>query len=219
MNGSIHIQVTEPLTYTALITSINYSNSFTFVNEVDIVNLNSGSYEICITVLEIPTYEFCATAIISEPEELIINSIIDASAETATFLLQGGTSYSIRVNSLIYQTMADEITVPLNLKVNRIEISTDKECQGIYEEIITLSDDVIVYPNPFGNAINISLKDRDLGNIKVSFYTETGQLIKSMDVLLINGSITMDASFLSSGFYFIQLDSSTLNKTFKIFKQ
>ena len=76
----------------------------------------------------------------------------------------------------------------------------------------------MVYPNPFVNSLNVSFEDEPDQNINTSIYTISGILVSSEVLPIENGLLTIDISILSSGLYYLKLDSENMNVDFKIIK-
>ncbi len=136
-----------------------------------------------------------------------------------SFDLSGGTNYSIDFNGLIFNTTAEEITLNLSNGINTIKIYTDLECQGIHNESIFLSNDVLVYPNPFNNNFNIHIGNNDTETVDVVIYSSFGQVVMSSTLTAKNGSIALDGSGLPSGMYFASIKTKTSLTKLKIVKK
>ena len=78
-----------------------------------------------------------------------------------------------------------------------------------------LSSDIIVYPNPFNNELNINFKDKSIK--KVSLYRLDGQMVwttkKNSDYLLIN------SEFLKPALYLLKIESNKGAEIIKIIKK
>ena len=77
----------------------------------------------------------------------------------------------------------------------------------------------IVYPNPFVDSLNVSFEDEPDQNINASIYTISGILVSSQVLSIENGRLTIDISILSSGMYYLKLDSESIHAAFKIIKK
>ena len=89
---------------------------------------------------------------------------------------------------------------------NKVVISTGIECQGIFEESIFNSEDVIIAPNPFTDDISI-LVDGDDRNIVVEIFASDGKLIHLSDHILSasNRIIPISLSELKQGSYIVKV--------------
>ena len=69
---------------------------------------------------------------------------------------------------------------------------------------------IVAYPNPFTNVINLNLNDIQLDNIVASIYDATGFLIISEELNLLNNkevSLSVPPTF-PAGFYILRLTSN-----------
>ena len=62
--------------------------------------------------------------------------------------MSGGTKYNILLNGNLITTYDDNIDLSLSPGINTIRVTANKECQGVYEEIIFISEDILLSPNP-----------------------------------------------------------------------
>ena len=77
----------------------------------------------------------------------------------------------------------------------------------------------VVYPNPFVDILNVSFEDEPDQNINTSIYTISGILVSSQVLSIENGLLTIDISILSSGLYYLKLDSESIHTAYKIIKK
>lgn len=218
-NGKIYINTIEAHNYIATITGDKYSNTFDFTNDLEIRNLLAGSYRVCITIENNPDVIFCYDIVITQPLELSVISRINQTDRTISFDLSGSSNYTIEVNGLVINTSKNEITLALNDGVNTIKINTDLECQGAYEENIFLSEDLLIYPNPFENQFKVYLGNTNSEKVDVNIFSSLGQKIISHSLLNKNGFVSIDGSDLQAGVYFVTIKLDTVFKTFKIIKK
>ncbi len=109
-------------------------------------------------------------------------------------------------------------TLELQNGVNSLKVYTDFECQGVYEEKILMSDDFLVYPNPFKNLLNIFNANKgEKVNIKV--YSVFGQLVVSKTFDNQGNEMELDTSALTDGMYIISVESKSMSSTHKMIKE
>ena len=218
-NGKINITAIETYTYQAIIIGGILNDTINFTNGVEIRNLRSGTYELCLYINGQPSYINCYTVVITEPEDLSVLTSINPSDETIMLKMSGGTNYTIDFNGLIFTTQEPNITLKLDRGENIVRVIADEECQGIFEETIFLSSDIVFYPNPFEDFLNVFVGDYDSKEVHINIYSYLGTLVFSKDFPVHNGSISIDASHLGAGIYFVFLKSDIKQSRFKIVKK
>ncbi|WP_188369164.1 PQQ-dependent sugar dehydrogenase [Muriicola marianensis] len=218
-NGLLNISAVQALSYTAQITSASYSQTFNFSQNLEVTDLIAGTYEICITVSEIPAYEFCGRATVSEPEELSVDSSINSIDGTLTLLFSGASLYTVEFNSQIFKTGSDKMTLELKKEVNTVKVYTEQDCQGEYMETIYLAADAVVFPNPFQDEIHVQINRPDSRTVQIDVFAENGSLVVSQENEVIDGLITLNASALPGGIYFIKVSTPNFVKNFKVIKK
>jgi len=218
-NGKISIESVEIYNFKATISNETFSDIINFGATTEIRNLKAGKYELCITIDERPDYKNCYEIIITEPEDLLVKSIVSKSEETISFDMSGGLNYTIDLNGLIFKTSDSSITLDLNKGMNMIKIKTDENCQGIYEKSIFVSEKLVYYPNPFKEQINIFIGKDVSKEVHINIYSSLGQVVLSSVQMVHNGSIRIDASHLATGIYSISLKTDNNHSTFKILKK
>ncbi|NBS18795.1 MAG: T9SS C-terminal target domain-containing protein, partial [Flavobacteriia bacterium] len=111
-------------------------------------------------------------------------------------------------------------TVALRKGLNTVKISTDKDCQGIFEEMYFVSEDVAYSPNPFDDVLNIYVggKDRD---VKIEIFSAEGRLVSSNIYNLsdTNRNATINTSHFVMGSYMIKVSSKTVRQSFVTIKK
>jgi Leucine-rich repeat (LRR) protein len=219
-NGKINIATLQYYNYIATLTSDDFNKEYHFTNEIDILNLLAGTYQMCITIEEQPNYLSCYDVIISQPEPLDVSTSKSKKDKQVSIDLAGSSSYNIGFNGLEFNTTNSSITLSLQEGSNSIKVSTDLECQGIYEENIFVSDEVFVYPNPFKEKVSLYLGDIDKENIIINIYSYLGQLVSSKTLVNQKTNKTdIDTSALAVGVYTVSVQTKSSLSTFKIIKK
>ncbi len=218
-NGKINITAGQIYNYNATIIGGILNDTINFTDDVEIRNLRAGTYELCLTIDDIPGYLNCYEIVITEPEDLSVLSSFNPEDETIVLHMSGGTNYTIDFNGLIFTTQAHSIALNLDKGENTITVKADAECQGIYEETIFLSDNVVFYPNPFTDYFNVFVGGYDSKEVQINIYSCLGNILFSKDFPVLNGSVSVDASHLAAGIYIVSVKSDTSRATFKIVKK
>lgn len=219
-NGSIEISAEENLNYTATINGASFNDTENFTQTVSFSNLEAGDYSVCITVEGQNDYEICFDLTITQPEDLQVFSRVNREAKQITLTLEGSDVYYIELNDKIYETSLNEITLNLPMNVNRLKVRTNKDCQGIYEETLRLTDQVMAYPNPVkGNNVLLDIGTNYSGQLNIAIVNLSGKQIKQVNHMADNGQAYLNVSDLSTGIYFVQVISKDNASTFKLIKQ
>lgn len=206
-NGKIEIATGKTLNYKAEITSNNYNKILDFSNSLNIENLKTGTYTIKITIPEYPDYSIEFSIEISEPDNLLVSSKIDKSNNTVSFQLSGSKSYTINLNGNITTTTLDKINLPLNYGKNEVSITTDKECQGKFNQSLFLEKNLTIYPNPAMQKINVSIPSEMVGG-EISILAINGTIIKTIKIN--NEKQSIKISELPQGVYIINANKNNI---------
>jgi hypothetical protein len=85
-------------------------------------------------------------------------------------------------------------------------------------ELDPIENPIFVYPNPTNNQLQVSFSNERNSSVKIVIYNTLGEVIRSVDLGKKSGSFayTFDVSILSTGVYFIQVqtDNGALNTKF-----
>ena len=192
-------------------------------------NLSGGEYHICITVEGIPASEFerCFRIQLNDPAPLSVysdssesSSLDDTNIEFIDFELSGASVYNIRHNGVTTQTSRSSHTLALRKGLNTVQISTNKDCQGVFEKQYFNSESVDYSPNPFDGQFSIYVGGKDQ-DILVEIYTTEGRLISSDKYKLTesNRNISIDASDFMMGSYLFKVSADTVKKSFVAIKK
>ncbi len=219
-DGSVEIGIKLPLDYTITVTGNETDLADTFTESYTLTNLSAGSYAICITGTDgtLDYEEQCFDIVISEPEALDVSSKVSLNGRVVELQLQGSDLYNIELNGILTQTTASEITLELKNGSNVMKISTSLPCQGSYEEHFFVSDQPIVYPNPFTDFVKISF-GTNVEEIAISIFTLNGQLVQSKKHQVNGAELELDLTVLATGMYYIKFEGKNIKGTSKVIKQ
>ena len=218
-NGQISIVSTVTNDYMALLTKEKETiDIYEFINFLDIEKLVAGSYNLCITTISLPNIESCYNLAISDTETLEVASSLNESGTILVLNLSGAKTYSINLNGKRMETELSEITIELDKDINRLQVSSDIACQGLYEETIVLKDAFIAYPNPIRDFVTIDVSQLTDDQIEVSLYSLSGELLVNTKHNTKSDTITLDTSNLSSGYFLLRLTGESIDKVFKVIK-
>ncbi|APZ45489.1 hypothetical protein BW723_03885 [Polaribacter reichenbachii] len=217
-NGSIAITSKEnSLTFTATIEGTSMSQTFT--SDVEFTNLTSGNYTLCITTDADANYKQCYNIIITAPEDLSVAAKVNENQKSIALNLTGSELYRINLNGVITVTDQENITLPLKTGENNIKVSTDKDCQGNFQEKVILLDEILVYPSIVKENFTIAFPENQTKNVSYQVMSSTGKIVLQKSFQLQNRNILVATNQLSAGVYFVKVTGNNMNSNFKIIKQ
>ncbi len=218
-DGSITIAATDQtLNYQAALTGPVNSNQ-DFTDTTNFSNLLAGAYTLCITVVGEPDYEQCYDINVVEPAPLAVQSRINTAARTVTVDMEGGALYNVELNGITTQTTADKLTLQLEEGINTLKVTTDKDCQGIYEERIVVGKHIMVYPNPIATTdLTIAINSIPEEKLIVRIYSVSGKLLHEKEFYEVSSQVQMNISDLPSGTYLFTIEGKNSKATQKIIK-
>ena len=174
-------------------------------NSWSLGNLEAGNYEVCLTSISLPSYEQCFNVLITEPDDISVFTEKRENSQDLNLDLSGSMNYNIVHNNKYYTTSDSEYTLTLDKGLNFIKVVGDRECQGVYQETIFNSEDILLSPNPAVNSSNLWIGGNDK-DVTISMFDSAGRLlwVKNNDM---NSSRNIDiqVSNLKQGLYYICL--------------
>ncbi|MEM1260119.1 MAG: thrombospondin type 3 repeat-containing protein [Bacteroidota bacterium] len=220
-NGSIELSTTNPLNYTAtFVDSAANETVISFTEMALFENLPTGNYSLCITVEGQPDFERCYDVNINEPDPLSVSSKVSTLKSEVTLELSGGKQYLIELNGEPYITSDNQITLPLTKVENVLRIKSDKDCQGIHEETIVLSDKILVYPNPIASGeLSVYLGSNEFDRVEVCLFTANGTRVLDKFFRPDSGYIKMEMEGLAKGVYLLNIKTDYSLFNYKILKR
>ncbi|WP_203257892.1 T9SS type A sorting domain-containing protein [Hyunsoonleella ulvae] len=219
-DGKIRITTKEFYQYKAHLVGDDFDREYSFTNEIDILNLLAGTYRLCMTSDELPNFERCFDVVINHPENLDVITGKSKKGKEVTFTMSGSSNYNIDFNGLQFSTTDSSITLQLEQGENTIKISTDLPCQGFHEESILLSDEMLVYPNPFQEDINIYLGEMDSDIVEIQVFSYIGQMVLNRQIEWRDKrSVTINTQHFKTGLYTVIITSKNSISNFKIVKK
>ena len=188
-------------------------------NAQTISNLSAGVYNICITVDGVSDYQRCYTIEITEPAPLVANSRVNLSTRSMQIDLSGATEYQVTLNGKTYLTKENNLNLNLEPGMNRVEVATGIDCQGVYVEEIFVSEEVKIYPNPTPGPTQVYVAGDDQ-EITLLVRGFSGAIIEVLDYKVpYNRVINVDLSSLPQGIYLIEIRGKSVRDTQKIIKE
>lgn len=218
-DGSIVISATTPHSYIARLTGEGKNESASFTNTTEFNNLSSGNYTVCFTVEGEADYEQCFDLSINQPQSLSVFSSVLVNEQLLTLELKGGSVYNINLNGITTQTREDLIVLNLKKGNNILNVTANKECQGLYSENIFIPGEINAYPNPFSGTITLFTGEKH-SDYELEIYATNGNLVYRMKGNSGDkGGVDLDLSSLSAGTYFVKIKKSNIISSYKIIKK
>lgn len=219
-NGIINIEALETSNYFVnLYSGTSSTKSTTFTKSYQFQNLAPGLYNLRIfkTSSSSPYQDFSIT--ISEPKDLSVYATVNPQTNLLNIKLNGSENYQVELNGQIFATSNTELSLPLKKGLNAVKVSTDKECQGVFQKVFNLSKDIIVYPNPFSGLLNIVIPETESKGIVVEIFNSNAVLIFIDHQNANDGKIKVDLSNLPVASYLLKVKTAETEQIFKIVKQ
>lgn len=218
-NGSIFISAAKKLNYIATVTINAVPTQYPFTDTLTLSKLSPGNYSVCISV-ENELFNQCYQLNVTEPKDLSAFSTIDKPSNSLTLQLDGGSTYSINLNDVVYTTKDSEIKLPLKAGVNKVVITTDRLCQGIIQKTIDMSSVSLPYPNPFTSILSVNVGGSPVNNIKVDVVSVlSGKSVFADQQTNKSGVLQFDLSGVAAGIYYFNLDLDNRKLGYKIIKK
>ncbi|QKJ32461.1 T9SS type A sorting domain-containing protein [Mucilaginibacter mali] len=219
-SGSVNIMATRSENYVATVTRGGQSTQYPFTSTTTIANLPAGLYAICITVAGHPEFKQCFDVAVDEPKDLAVYTAVNSPLKTVTVTLGGGDLYQIELNGTKYATSKETITLPVVKGVNQLKVTTEKPCQGVFQQTFTVSDGIRIYPNPFERnlAINVGLDKSPTAGVEIR--NINGGVVYKKDIPNNAGIVLInDLPELPLGVYVLKLKLNTSESEYKILRQ
>ena len=222
-DGSIEISVEDnTYDYNVTITDPNDKVSFYLINGTNkkgsFKNLSKGTFDVCFKVNGQAAYEQCFSVFVGNPSPLSAFVDVNNDDRTTSIQLGGSKRYNIDINGTIHIISQKNFTAKLKTGLNIIKISTDLECQGIFEKEIFISEEILYYPNPTRGEVDLYIYGKD-NRVKMSVFTTKGELLFFRNQSVLDSRKTkLDIRGIPPGTYLVKLEGSTIRKTFKIIK-
>ncbi|MGO4920022.1 DUF7619 domain-containing protein [Maribacter spongiicola] len=220
-NGTILIRANESAEYRANLSNGVVTETKSFRTFSNFQNLEAGTYELCVVVVDQLNYKKCFTVNITEPETLEVGTDIDESGKSISLSLKGGARYYITLNDTEYSTSENEITLPLSKMSNDIKVKTDIDCQGVFENtFLTTYESVTIYPNPVEQGdVTILLPDDSAPEVLLTLFTQSGIRVREKLEKILNRTAKLNMDGLAPGVYTIIVTTENQNSMRQIIKK
>ena len=102
--------------------------------------------------------------------------------------------------------------------MNTLKVTGSLPCQGIFEEVIIMGTEPLIYPNPFVNELEAYLPAMD-SQVQVRVFTMLGQTVLSKHYQPKDQAISIDFAGLPSGVYLLNITGDGINYSSKVIKR
>ena len=173
----------------------------------------------CLTTDIFPNLKQCFNVTIVEPADLSVLSAVNREGRQASLDLTGGTKYNVVLNGNLITTYDNKIDLSLSSGINTIKVTTNLECQGVYEETIFVSEDILLSPNPANSTSKLWIGGFD-EKVNITLFDITGRVIWTRnDKVPYSRSLNVPLSNVKSGLYILKVNSETIKKSIKVIKE
>jgi len=188
-------------------------------NVWSLTDLKAGLYIVYLTTEAFPNLKQYFNANITEPADITVVSKVNRDKKQVALDLNGGTKYNVELNGNLITTYDDNIDLSLSSGINVIKVTTGLDCQGIYEEIIFVSENILLSPNPANESSKLWVGGNDQ-NVNMTLFDITGRVIWTRnDNVPYSRSLNVPLSKVKSGLYILKVDSETIKKSIKVIKE
>lgn len=209
-NGQLLITAIDTHTYKTIIDGVTYN----FTTNLTIDSLVPRVYNFCITVTG-ETYEQCYTVEIIGGTTVSGKSSV-TSGKASVEIDQGTAPYTIYINGKeLFKTSSPLFNIDVK-HGDLVEVKTAVSCEGVYTKIITLLEELVVYPNPTKGSFEISLPASEK-EVVIELYTIQSQLVFIKTFPVIYGKVQLNIENQPTGLYIakVQLDKPVILKIIK----
>ena len=184
-----------------------------------LANLEASTYTVCLTTDFIANYKQCFNVIISEPQDLAVLTSQARGSDILNMTMSGSETYTIVHNNKPIKTSKSKFDLDLKKGLNIIKVYAEKECQGVYEETIFNSENILLSPNPATSSSKLWIGGDDK-NVNVSMFDNAGRLLWTNENNVPSSrSIDIQVSNLRPGLYYVKVESETVRQTAKLIKE
>lgn len=183
-----------------------------------IENLAVGTYTITIRVDDKANYERKYEIRIDEPKALNAITSVDSLTGSLKINLKGADNYFINLNGAKTETNDSRINLPLQKGLNTLRITTDKDCQGAYNQEIFLSEETNIFPNPTSGPVQVFIQGSDSkAEITVNSVNGTTSY-QTTHTIPFSRLVDLDLSSLAAGIYLVKINGATVRSSSKLIK-
>ncbi|RQO66290.1 hypothetical protein DBR43_29120 [Pedobacter sp. KBW06] len=217
-NGLIKVKAKQKFNYKAVVTAVGQTaQNYAFTDSLNVNGLASGDYKLCLSIEGNASFERCFNLTIGAPQNLSVYSAVNERDQSLTLNMSGADLYIVTLNGKRFETNKSQLSLKLENGPNKLSVSTDKACQGVFEKNLPLST-ITPYPNPVTDWLNIDLSSSSASKGSVDVTDISGRIIYSKTFVNSGSPIAVDMTRFVSGLYVLKLtldDTRTIHKIVK----
>jgi len=214
-NGTINIIVSETqFEYVATVTGNGEDLSQTFTETTSFEDLPVGDYAVTISIEERAfSQQFNISVDPAAELDIDFDGVLpgvtgSANQNTFNIVINSGTGpFNVRLNGELIRTTNER---SFSIEVDEsglLEIESARLCEGVFATTINLGfSDLVAFPNPVINDLNITMPSTDISNVPVSIFNITGQEIFNQNITIRNSILSVPFGTLPNGTYFVRLE-------------
>ena len=151
---------------------------------------------------------------IGQPQPLSVQSFVNSQRNELTLNLSGSDTFTIEFNGQRLTTRERTVVLNLDRIENRIRVSTEEGCQGVFEKTYILSDQNFIYPNPVSDGvIQLYLGQSSSTKVRLSLHDTNGVLVFEKDQPLVDQKTQLNVKGLTPGLYFLSITDEAVAET------
>ena len=205
VDGVISVSAKEIGHYKLSISSSKLNMVETFSASFKLENLAAGTYELCISVVDVEDYQRCYTIEIGQPDPLSVSSFYNSQKGVINLSMRGADRYLITLNGRKIITDKSSIELPISGTSYQLNVFTDRICQGVFEEFAVVDGGIVLYPNPSYDLLHIQLNNPQQLKTIVEVYNLSGALELKQIINEKAPVISLDVGNLPTGLHLIKL--------------
>ena len=184
------------------------------LNGLRFENLIAGSYTVCVTTDLSASFSRCYNVAIGQPQPLSVQSFVNSQRNELTLNLSGSDTFTIEFNGQRLTTRERTVVLNLDRIENRIWVSTEEGCQGVFEKTYILSDQNFIYPNPVSDGvIQLYLGQSRSTKVRLSLHDTNGVLEFEKEQALVDQKTQLNVKGLTPGLYFLSITDEAVAET------
>lgn len=188
-------------------------------HQLSIDDLAEGTYQLNIFVEGQTRYQQNFTLTIGAPPPLKAKTSVNYTKQRFSANLSGATRYHFEVNGKRFSTQQSAVEFDLQTGLNSINISTDKECQGVVQKEVFISEELQFFPNPVVEDLNIIIPGI-AKKATIRLYQRNGRLLSTHQLAISSSRmVSLPMGDLTPGLYLIKVATEAVVKTLKVQKK
>jgi len=218
--GGIQINTAEEHPYQVTLSKGEINLSQDFTSSTVFEALEAGQYTACFTIVGEANYESCLEVIVDDFEAFSVQTEINPSINQVQLNLTGSDVYAISLNGETQEFSGSQTSLQLTASRNELVVSSGRDCENAYEEIILLNPEVYIYPNPIEtDELTIQLEGGLETELAVSVFAMRGSRVSSNLYEVDNNQIRIDMTGLAKGLYLVNVSTANTLTTYKIIRK